>query len=118
MRVTSLALMSALLLLPACGDDSKSGAPTAQEMQTVIGANIKADVDRGLARASAQANQSLPGFQGFSKFSRGECTAVETPAAGWNCTFSMTIKINNQEMAKDHQGFFSRNADGSWNFKP
>ncbi len=118
MRISSLVMVGALTLLAACGDDAKSNGPTAEEMQAVVGANIKADVERGLARASQHAGQSMPGFQGFSKFTRGECTAVEAPVAGYNCSFSMTMKINNQEMSKDHKGFFSQNADGSWNFKP
>lgn len=118
MRVLSLVLAAGLAVLAGCGDDAKSSGPTVDEMKAVVGANIKADVDRGLAAASARSGQSLPGFQGFTRFSRGQCTEVTAPVAGWACDFSMTFKINNQEIPKDHKGFFSRNADGSWNFKP
>ena len=115
-RILPLALLLAVAVLPACKKGAP-GEPTADEMKAVIGENIKADVQRGLARASAQAGQSLPGFEGFRSFSKKECTAVAEPA-GYTCSFSMTIRVNGQEFSKDHSGFFTRGQDGSLSFKP
>lgn len=115
-KVSSVVLACSLLLLAGCND--KSGEPSADEMKAAVGANIKADVDRTLANQSARVRQSLPGFQGVSRFSKGSCQATEQPQAGWTCSFSMTFKLNNQEISKDHTGFFSRDAQGQLSFKP
>ncbi len=115
-RILPLALLLALAALPGCKKGAP-GEPTANEMQAVIGESIRADVQRGLARASAATGQKLPGFEGFKSFSKKECTVVAEPA-GYKCSFSMTIRVNGQEFSKEHSGFFARTPQGGLTFKP
>lgn len=116
MRKTSF-ILAGVLALTAC-DGSKPGEPTVDEMKEVVGANIKAEVDSNPGMLRGTPGQTLPGFQGFSRFDKLDCTEVTTPAAGWSCRFNMTIRINGAESSKEHTGFFARGADGKLTFTP
>ena len=115
-KIPGVFLFAGLVLLSACGE--KTGEPGAAEMQEAVGANIKADIDRQLARASARAGQALPGFQGFTAFSKKECIELVAPATGYKCSFSMSIRINDVETSRDYEGFFARSENGELTFKP
>lgn len=117
MRKTAVILTSALILLSACGEDAKPGEPTEAEMKAVVGASIKADVDRRAIRP--RAGMPAPkGFEGFSSFNKLECREPVAPATGWTCRFNMTFSINGNKMTKEHQGTFTRNDKGELSFTP
>lgn len=110
MRKSPLVLLGLLTVLAAC-DKEEAGEPTEAQMKEVVGANIRADVER-----TRRPNDK--GFEGFADFDKVSCTAITAPAAGWNCTFKMTLRINGVEMSKEHTGFFARTAEGALTFKP
>lgn len=130
MRTASLVLIGTLALVAACKEDkpaapppptqgqSTSPEPTTEEMKALIAANIKADVDRGLPQMSARAGRNLPGFQGITMFENQGCVPTALPAPGVNCTFRLTLRINDRENTTANTGFFMRDQRGAWIFRP
>lgn len=97
---------------------SSSPEPTPDEMMRLVVANIKADVDRNLPAMRARTGRNLPGLQAVTQFEKRTCRPVALPIPGVKCTFRMTFKLNNEQKTITHIGFFARDYEGRWIFRP